>query len=172
MVKLNFTLIQYTKNYRFILFFWFGLASADDGCLVKPGFISGLTANYLVLAEANTRPATIGGREKERAEPDFSGRLILMAGGVRYQAINWGKAQGLEQNGGYIAAIDEKSGEQKWLVRVYPVYYDSHKEADKQDVFIRKLAWGGSNQEIIIENELGEIFALDLINLKVSKKGN
>ncbi|MFZ4700427.1 MAG: hypothetical protein ACOYMG_10270 [Candidatus Methylumidiphilus sp.] len=103
--------------------------------------------------------------QKERGEPPDNVSLSL--NGVRYEAIHWGKAQGLKQNGGYIIALDEKTGSQKWLVRVYAVRYQPDKEEDKQDVFIRRITKAKNKQSLLIENERDENYILDLRNLTV-----
>ncbi|GAB4267901.1 MAG: hypothetical protein Kow0065_18420 [Methylomicrobium sp.] len=90
--------------------------------------------------------------------------------GVRYEAVHWGKARGLEQNGGYLAAFDQKSGEELWLLKVYDVNYDSDIEDDKQDVFITGLRFGWFNKSrLIIKNERNETFNVDLATRRVEK---
>ena len=59
--------------------------------------------------------------------------------GIRYEGMPWGKARGLEQNGGYIAALDVVSNEELWLHKIYDVVYDLEMETDVQDVFISAL---------------------------------
>src|SRR5437660_1197539 len=59
--------------------------------------------------------------------------------GRRYEVIHFGKARGLEQNGGYVAAIDEASGNELWVQLIYRIRYDRRIEGDKQDVFITGL---------------------------------
>ncbi|CAG1769307.1 hypothetical protein BAC3_00189 [uncultured bacterium] len=106
--------------------------------------------------------------EKKRASVPASPSLSL--NGVRYDAINWGKARGLKQNGGYIAALDEKTGQQKWLVQVYEIHYKKDMEDDKQDVFIKKIAFGKNKKSLLIENDRGEHYILDLQTLTVKKQ--
>jgi len=82
--------------------------------------------------------------------------------GVRYEALNWGKTRGLEQNGGYIIAIDEKTGQELWFLKVYEVVYDGNMEEDKQDVFIIKLTVSRWRNRLTVKNERGESFAISL----------
>ena len=89
-------------------------------------------------------------------------------GGIRYEAMPWGKARGLDQNGGYVAAIDEKTGEELWLLKVYDVGYDGDMEEDKQDVFVTGLEIDGAGRRLTVENEAGDSFSVDLASRKVS----
>jgi hypothetical protein len=88
--------------------------------------------------------------------------------GIRYEVVHWGKGRGLEQNGGYVAAIDEASGNELWLLRVYEVNYDSDMEDDKLDVFITRLSLSPAEQRLVVENEHGERYNVDLRNRQVS----
>jgi hypothetical protein len=81
--------------------------------------------------------------------------------GVRYEVVHWGKGRGLPQNGGYIAAIDEKSGQQLWLLRVYEVHYDGDMEDDKQDIFITSLMLNEDGKRLSIEDEHGRHYLVD-----------
>jgi hypothetical protein len=102
---------------------------------------------------------------KERADvPDAP---FLSLNGVRYEAIHWGRAIGLDQNGGYIAVRDEKTGRQKRLVRIYVIHYKKDMETDKQDVFILRLTWGSDKRSLWIENEKGQHYSLDIRNFSV-----
>ena len=89
--------------------------------------------------------------------------------GIRYSPMRWGKARGLEQNGGYFIAVDIKTGKELWLKKVYTVLYSSDKEADKQDVFITSFEMSGEN-EITITNEKDESFVFNINSHKVIKK--
>ncbi len=82
-------------------------------------------------------------------------------GGVRYQAIAWGKARGLGQNGGYLAAVDEATGRELWLLKVYDVTYDGEREDDVQDVFIKEIAREGAGL-LRVTNERGGSFRVDV----------
>ncbi len=98
--------------------------------------------------------------EKKRSGP---GRVAPVSyKGIRYEALNWGKARGLEQNGGYITAVDEKTGQELWFLKVYDVSYDGNMEEDKQDVFIIKLTVSRLRNRLTVKNERGESFAISL----------
>jgi hypothetical protein len=103
---------------------------------------------------------------KKRSGPDPVEPVRF--GGIRYEAMPWGKARGLGQNGGYVAAIDEKTGEELWLLKVYDVIYDGDMEQDKQDVFLTSLAIDRAGRRLTVENEAGDCFAVDLASRTVS----
>jgi hypothetical protein len=104
--------------------------------------------------------------KKKRRGPDPVDPVRL--GGIRYEAMPWGKARGLSQNGGYVAAIDEKTGDELWLLKVYDVTYDGDMEGDKQDVFVTSLDIDTAGRRLTVENEAGDRFAVDLESRKVS----
>ena len=104
-------------------------------------------------------------RSKERAEVPEPEPVSLA--GMRYEAIPWGKARGLSQNGGYLAAMDEYSGEEIWLLKVYDVSYDRDMEGDKLDVFISQITRHGDH-ELRVENERGEVYLVDVETKSVS----
>jgi hypothetical protein len=103
---------------------------------------------------------------KKRSGPDPVDPVRF--GGIRYEAMPWGKARGLGQNGGYVAAIDEASGKELWLLKVYDVSYDGDMEADKQDVFVTSLEIDREGRHLTVENEAGDRFSADLASRKVS----
>lgn len=82
--------------------------------------------------------------------------------GVRYETVNAGKGRGLGQNGGHVAAVDEHSGAELWIQKIYDVEYVDDMEEDKQDVFITGLVLDQSIRVILVSNERGHRFALNL----------
>jgi hypothetical protein len=118
-------------------------------------------AAALLLVLAATLPVAAKRLAPEPVAPvSFEGR--------RYEAIHFGKARGLEQNGGYVAAIDEASGRELWVQRVYRIRYDRGLEGDKQDVFITGLTLAPATRTLSIENERGARYRLDLRTRKVT----
>jgi hypothetical protein len=103
---------------------------------------------------------------KKRSGPDPVEPVSF--GGTRYEAMQWGKARGLAQNGGYVAAIDEASGNELWVQLIYPIRYDRRIEGDKQDVFITGLTLAPRARALSIENERGARYRLDLRTRKVT----
>ncbi len=97
--------------------------------------------------------------EKERSEIPEPAPVVV--GGIRYEALPWGKARGLGQNGGYLAAIDVASGRESWLLKVYDVVYDGEREDDKQDLFIEDLTLEASGL-LRVTDERGGLYRVDL----------
>jgi hypothetical protein len=106
--------------------------------------------------------------DKERAEiPDPAPVTI---DGVRYVALPWGKARGLGQNGGIIAAHDAASGAELWTLKVYHVDYDDGREGDKQDVFIESMA-GHEGGALRVVSERGDSYLVDVARRTVAPQG-
>lgn len=91
--------------------------------------------------------------------PDASGKITFKRGGpeevapvtidkVTYSVIHFGRADGLDQNGGYLLAKDKKTGEKLWTLKVYNTKINSELERDVQDVFITELKKNGQNLNV------------------------
>ena len=122
-----------------------------------------MMARRRLLAGAAALAAALPGRaaaRKKRLAPEPVAPVSFE--GRRYEAVHFGKARGLAQNGGYVAAIDETSGRELWVQRVYRVRYDGRLEADKHDVFITALTLLPAARALLIENERGARYQLDL----------
>lgn len=101
--------------------------------------------------------------EKERGEVPYPAVIV---DGVRYEAVAWGKARGLDQNGGYIAAHDTGTGDELWLLKVYTVDYDDELESDKQDLFIADLMLEAPSR-LRVTDERGGVYRVDLVRRAV-----
>lgn len=95
----------------------------------------------------------------KRAGP--AGVAPVTIGDLEFTAIPWGKARGLGQNGGYIAATDRATGKELWTLKVYDVRYDPALEGDVQDVFIKSLVKSASGSELIVTDERGRRYLVD-----------
>jgi len=84
----------------------------------------------------------------------------VVHGGVRYEQVGNGLLEGLDQMGGYLAAVDEKTGERLWVLKVYDNRRQPGREGDAQDVFFRSMAWMPDNTLRIV-NERGAGFVVD-----------
>lgn len=84
----------------------------------------------------------------------------VVKGGIRYVVPHFGALHGKEQNGGYVQAWEVGSGKLLWDRMVYRVVYDGKLERDAQDVFITRISV--AEQTLLVENELGERFEMDL----------
>jgi len=106
---------------------------------------------------------------KKRADPEIVDVEPVVINHIRYEVVQWGKARGLEQNGGYIAAYEEVSNKELWITKIYDVHYKSDMEEDKQDVFITRIKL--KNKHLLeVENERGQHFLLDLTTHKVLRE--
>jgi hypothetical protein len=81
-------------------------------------------------------------------------------GGVRYEALPWGKKRGLAQNGGYLASFDAKTGAELGLIKIYEIQYDPKLEADVQDIFITRL--DSVDGGIAVTDERGRKYVVDV----------
>ena len=97
--------------------------------------------------------------EKERSEPPEPAAVVT--GGVRIEALPWGKVRGLGQNGGYIAAYDAGDDHELWLLKVYDVVYDGEMEEDKQDCFIEDMALDPAGR-LRVTDERGRVYVVDI----------
>ena len=88
--------------------------------------------------------------------------------GVRYEALHWGRERGLEQNGGYIVAIDSTSGKELWLAKIYTIEYKPKLETDVQDVFIQSIELSDDKKFLKVIDENHREFMLNLSNQKVT----
>ena len=95
----------------------------------------------------------------DRLPPDAVAPLTI--GGVRYEAIHWGRRRGLDQDGGYIAAIDADSGRELWTLKVYSTAIDPAMERDVQDVFITALGKTLFGGKLKVTDELGRRYLVD-----------
>jgi len=89
--------------------------------------------------------------------------------GTRYEEAQFEKSEGLDQNSGYLAAVDVASGKRKWVLKVYEVCYANDTEADLQDVFFKKLELSADGKTLFVTNEELRRFAVDLARRTVQE---
>ncbi len=104
--------------------------------------------------------------QKERARTPQA--VALQIGDRRYEALHWGKAMGLGQNGGFVTASEAGSGQVLWILRIYRMADEDEREGDKRDVFITALEATADGQALVVRNERRQAFKLDLQTLRVS----
>jgi hypothetical protein len=129
----------------------------------------------LVLATACTSPGdrSSAGAVDSAGPPDAvaqapAGKRVappevapVTIGEIRFEAIHWGRDRGLGQNGGYIAALDRRTGLELWVLEVYDVEYDPSLEEDVQDVFIASLSRTWLGGKLDIRDERGRRYRVD-----------
>jgi hypothetical protein len=116
----------------------------------------------LLMAQALVAGAVFAGDDApaaKRAAPPKVAPVTI--DNVEFAAIPWGKARGLGQNGGYLAARDPATGKEIWTLKVYDVVYDPKLEGDVQDVFITALAKSASGHELVVTDERGRRYLVD-----------
>ena len=123
--------------------------------------LSGLQAAAPGPAVADEMPS------KKRGPPPAP--PSVSAKGIRYEAIPWGRRRGLDQNGGYIAAVDEATGHELWLLQVYATPTDPDMETDKQDLFISRLALVDGGRTLLVTDERGGRYRVDLSSHAVTR---
>lgn len=98
-------------------------------------------------------PAAVSAPAGKRIAPPVVEPILV--DGLRFEAIHWGRQRGLDQNGGYIAALDPASGAEVWTLRVYEIVYDADLESDVQDLFIERFESPGDGTLIVIDEDGG-----------------
>ena len=83
-------------------------------------------------------------------------------GGVRYEQVKNATGLGFDQASGYLAAIDEKSGERLWVVKVYDNQPSPELEADVQETYFKSMELRPDQRVLAITNEAGARFLIDL----------
>jgi hypothetical protein len=91
----------------------------------------------------------------------------LIVNGMRIEAVNAGRKRGLGQNGGYIETFDLASGKAMWLLQVYKIDYAKNMEEDVQDRFIERLESTADGANLLVTDENGNRFEVDLASRKV-----
>jgi len=87
--------------------------------------------------------------------------------GIQYVVIHFGAFNKTGQNGGYIEARDAKTKKKIWGLQVYETEYDKNLEGDVQDVFITSLKIDKDKKILIVENESGKVYHVDIVQQKV-----
>ncbi len=87
--------------------------------------------------------------------------------GRRYEQIMNGEALDLPQRTGYLGVFDDATDAIIAMVKVYDVNFDPNLEADVQDVFFTRMDLDQAGRRILIDNERGKSFAVDLDSLTV-----
>jgi hypothetical protein len=88
--------------------------------------------------------------------------------GKQYEQVMNGEPLGLPQRTGYMSVMDMDTGERIGEVRVYVVDYDPDLEADVQDLFFVSMELDKQGRRILIENEHGKLFAVEVDGLSVT----
>lgn len=82
--------------------------------------------------------------------------------GVRYEQVLSGRKFGLPRNAGYLAAVEVATGGRLWILSVYDVPIDPQIEGDVQEVYFSRMERVPGEAALLIENERGERFIVDV----------
>ncbi|HEX7687844.1 MAG TPA: hypothetical protein VF453_09065 [Burkholderiaceae bacterium] len=63
---------------------------------------------------------------------------------------------------GWLSAFRGDSDERLWSVKVYPIVYDPHMESDVRDVWFAHMSASADGRQVLIDNERGERYAVDV----------
>lgn len=124
-----------------------------------------------VLPDAVAPRQHDSGGEHAMAVPKRVGPVAVapvVTNGVRIEALNASRRRGLPQNGGYLEAFDVTSGRSLWLLQVYHIDYDGKMEEDVQDRFIEKLDLKPDGENLLVTDEFGKRFEVNLGSRKVT----
>ncbi len=119
------------------------------------------------LKQSETKAMSTIGSRRRRLPPELD---PIEVNGVVYKELRQGNKLGYEQKGGFLVAVDPKTDQMLWHVRVYPVHYTEGKETDVQEVFFTHMELMPDKTEILIENELEKQFIVNLADHSVTEK--
>jgi hypothetical protein len=87
---------------------------------------------------------------------------VVEHAGVRYLVEPYTIEDGERKNAGVITAQDIKTGTEIWSITVYVVDRQPGLESDVQDVFINALSIDADKNLLIVKNERGHTYWVDL----------
>ena len=87
--------------------------------------------------------------------------------GIKYRQVLDATEFGKDQRTGYLAAYPEDGDKPLWLLQVYQTTKVGHLEQDVQDVFFKSMKLDAEHRQLLIENELGNKFLVDIDNRTV-----
>ncbi len=94
--------------------------------------------------------------------------LPIEFGGVRYEQDRTDERQG-DQRGGYLVAIDSKTGERLWRLKIYDVPDSRAAGVEMGGIYFRSMSFANGNKALDIENEVGSVYRVDLETHEIRK---
>ena len=88
---------------------------------------------------------------------------------IRYQQVMNAQPFGHSQRTGYLAAYQGDSTDPLWLLKVYDVTTIEHLEQDVQEVYFTRMEVKPGKRQLLIENESGHRYVVDLDTKAVSE---
>lgn len=129
----------------------------------------GLALLLCLLAGVGASPLAAADAPAAKRVAPAPVRPVTVAG-IRYEAALATRARGLPQEGGYVAAIDIRTGSELWLQRIYETQYEPRLEEDVQDIFILRMKAGAGGRTLEIVDELDRRYSLDLATRQVRRR--
>lgn len=127
---------------------------------------AGLALATTCISSALAARDITGELAKERSEEIAELAPVVLLG-VRYEAPQWTRAEGLPHNGGYLRATDMRTGQQLWIIEIFPPLHDDGLEDDKRDAFITSIVPGSQGSCLLITDERGRRARLDLATRRI-----
>lgn len=122
---------------------------------------------WLACAGAVACAEAVAGARQHKERSTEPADVVLQVGSMRYEALHWGRAAGFGQNGGIVKASELPSGRMLWVRRIYTHLNPRGIEGDKADIFITAIEAAPDGGHLLITNERGARFRLDLATLAV-----
>lgn len=97
---------------------------------------------------------------------DFPTVKPVIHEGIRYDVTD--DDDQYDQFGGIIGAFDVRTGERLWTLQVYKVDFSSGMERDAADILISSISLTDNKQSLLIVNELGTSFSVNLDTKEVT----
>lgn len=82
--------------------------------------------------------------------------------GVRYMQDMEARRFGGDQSGGYLVAVNLKTGERLWMLKVYRVSDQTAAGVDDIGVYFHSMKLVPGAAQLEIENEVGGVYRVDL----------
>jgi len=82
--------------------------------------------------------------------------------GIRYQQEMQSYDYGGDQPGGYLTAIDLKTGQRLWMLKIYPVADNSVSGVESMGIYFKTMRLVPGRDKLDIEDETGRHFIFDL----------
>lgn len=89
--------------------------------------------------------------------------------GTRYEQVKNARSLGFEQVTGYLAAIDESTGDRLWVLKVYDNLVNPTMESDVQQTYFSAMELSAGGQELKITNEDGDCFLVEIKSQRVRR---
>jgi hypothetical protein len=156
------------KNKIIVIWFLLALDAADVGLAQ----VSSITLKPAVNSSNDSHDSVVKQKEKIIMGQGFqSGSrpappvvASIEHNGIRYEQDMQSYDHGGDQPGGYLTAIDVKTGERLWMVKVYEVSDQSESGVDIIGIYFKSMALIPGRDALEIEDETGRRFIFDLID--------